>query len=260
MAYETLTLHYEGPVARILLKRPEKRNAISPRMIDDLLAVLDAIETSPAQIAVVTGAGKAFCAGMDLDRLRTISKQTLDQNLSESRRMAQLFRRLWAFPNVLIAVVNGPAIAGGCALATLADFTLAVPEATFGYTEVRIGFLPAIVSVFVRRQVGEKVARDLLLTGRLISAHEAHRLGLVSEIVAADAIEERTRELVNTLLANSPSSLVATKKLLRESQEPGIDREISQAVEANAAIRTTADFHEGLAAFLEKRTPKWSGK
>jgi methylglutaconyl-CoA hydratase len=260
MAFTTLQLDPGPPFATITLSRPEKRNAISPQMIDDLLSALDAIETGPAQIAILTGAGKAFCAGMDLEALRAISTQSPEQNLAETRRMAQLFRRLWGFPKVVIAAVNGAAIAGGCGLATLADFTLAVPEATFGYTEVRIGFLPAIVSVFLRRQVGEKIARDLLLTGRLIPAQEAHRLGLVNEVVPAAALEARTLELANTLLANSPSSLVATKKLLRESQEPGIDGEISRAIEANAAIRTTADFREGLAAFLEKRPPKWSVK
>jgi methylglutaconyl-CoA hydratase len=260
MPFTTLQLDPGPPFATITLARPEKRNAISPQMIDDLLAALDAIETGPARLALLTGAGKAFCAGMDLEALRAISTQSPEQNLSESRRMAQLFRRLWAFPKVLISAVNGAAIAGGCALATLADFTLAVPEATFGYTEVRIGFLPAIVSVFLRRQVSEKMARDLLLTGRLIPAEEAHRLGLVNEIVPAYGLQARARELANTLLANSPSSLVATKKLLRDSQEPGIDREISQAIEANAMLRTTADFREGLSAFLEKRQPRWSAK
>jgi methylglutaconyl-CoA hydratase len=260
MPFTTLQLDPGPPIATITLARPEKRNAISPQMIEDLLSALDAIEASPAQIAILTGAGKVFCAGMDLEALRAISTQSPDQNLSESRRMAQLFRRLWAFPKVLIAAVNGAAIAGGCGLATLADFTLAIPEATLGYSEVRIGFLPAIVSVFLRRHVGEKIARDLLLTGRLIPAEEAYRLGLVNELVPADSLLARARELANTLLANSPSSLLATKRLLRESQEPGIDREISQAIEANAAIRTTADFREGLAAFLEKRAPKWSAK
>ena len=172
--------------------------------------------------------------------------------------MAQLFRRLWGFPKVLIAAVNGPALAGGCAVATLADFTLAVPEATFGYTEVRIGFVPAIVSVFLRRRVGETVARDLILTGRIFPATEAHRVGLITEVVAGDALHRRARELAGMLLANSPASLLATKKLMVECEEPAIDREISLAIEANAAVRSTPDFREGVSAFLEKRTPRWS--
>ncbi|HMD31968.1 MAG TPA: enoyl-CoA hydratase-related protein [Candidatus Acidoferrales bacterium] len=259
MSYETLTLAYEGLIAALTLDRAEKRNAISMQMMDDLLAALDEMETSPARVGILTGAGKAFCAGMDLEALRTISSQSHLQNLQDSRRMAQLFRRLWAFPKVLIAAVNGPALAGGCGIATLADFTLAAPEATFGYTEVRIGFLPALVSVFLRRRVGEAVARDLLLSGRIFPAAEAQRLGLVSEVVAAEALAGRARELAGTLLANSAASLLATKKLLVESEEPAIDREISLAIEANASIRSTADFREGVSAFLEKRAPKWTG-
>jgi methylglutaconyl-CoA hydratase len=253
----TLTLGYEGPVALITLNRPEKRNAISPQMIDDLLAALDAIEASPARVAILTGAGKAFCAGMDLEVLRTISSQTPEQNLQDSRRMAQLFRRLWSFPQPLIAAVNGPALAGGCAVATLADFTVAVPEATFGYTEVRIGFVPAIVSVFLRRRVGDAVARDLMLTARIFPAEEARRLGLVNEVIAPASLLPRARELAATLLAHSPSGLLATKKLMVECQEPAIDRELSLAIQANAAVRSTADFREGVASFLEKRPPKW---
>lgn len=260
MGYQTLKLEYEGPIAMLTLNRPEKRNAISPRMIDDLLVALAEIETSTARIGILTGAGKAYCAGMDLDVLRNISSQSPAQNLEDSRRMAQLFRRMWAFPKVLIAAVNGPALAGGCALATLPDFTLAVPEATFGYTEVRIGFLPAIVSVFLRRRVREATARDLILTGRVFPAEEARALGLVNEVTTADTLMRRARELAGTLLANSPASLLASKKLLIDSEEPAIDREISLAIEANAAVRSTPDFQEGVTAFLEKRRPRWHGE
>ena len=259
MGYETLKLEYDGAIGTITLDRPEKRNAISPRMIDDLLEALAELESAPARIGILTGAGKAFCAGMDLEVLRKISSQTPGQNLEDSRRMAQLFRGMWGFPKVLIAAVNGAALAGGCALATLADFTLAAPEATFGYTEVRIGFVPAIVSIFLKRRVGEAIARDLILTGRIVPAADAMRLRLVNEVVGAEALMPRARELAGTLLANSPASLLAAKKLLVESEEPAIDREVSLAIAANAAVRSTPDFQEGVTAFLEKRKPRWSG-
>ena len=168
-----------------------------------------------------------------------------------------MFRTLYEFPKVTIAAVNGPAIAGGCGLATLCDFTLASSEAKFGYTEVRIGFVPAIVSAFLLRQVGEKQARDLLLTGRIISADEAFRLGLVNEVVAPDHLAQRARELANSLLENSPASLLATKQLLRCHVAPEMDRRIAVAVVENAHIRATADFREGVTAFLEKRKPQW---
>jgi methylglutaconyl-CoA hydratase len=258
-SYSTLTLAYEGPVAALTLNRPEKRNAISYELIDDVLRALAEVEQSDAQIVVLTGKGKAFCSGMDLDNLRSITGRSAEDNRADSSTMARLFRRLYEFPRATIAAVNGPAIAGGCGLATLCDFTLASTEAKFGYTEVRIGFVPAIVSTFLLRQIGEKQARDLLLTGRIIGAEEALRMGLVSEVVAPDRLQERVRELAASLLRNSPASLLATKRLLKAYSSEELDRQIAAAVDENARIRTTEDFREGVTSFLEKRTPRWTG-
>lgn len=300
MPYNLLELQYEGLVATLTLNRPEKRNAISPEMIAELLAALDEIELSPARVTILTGAGKAFCSGMDLEALKELAVQadqaqqhaevdaqepatagvmdvavrvlkgqaeepgTLSSDdkptyvaSDNSRDLAGMFRRIYDFPKPLIAAVNGAAIAGGCGIATLCDFTLAVPEAKFGYTEVRIGFVPAIVSVFLIRQIGEKRARDLLLTGRIIDAEEAYYLGLVSEIVAAEKLMDRARELAGQLLENSPTSLSYTKQLLRDLSRHEIDDALELAIEANARIRSAPDFHEGLSAFLEKRKPVW---
>ncbi len=258
--FETLQLENSGDVALITLSRPEKRNAISPQMISDLLAALDQIEKSPTRVAILTGTGKAFCAGMDLESLSSIAQQSPEQNLEDSRRMAQMFRRIWRFPKPLIAAVNGAAIAGGCGIATLCDFTLAVPEAKFGYTEVKIGFLPAIVSVFLTRQIGDKRARDLLLTGRLVTATEAKELGLVTEIVAPENLQTRANELAATLVDASPTSLARTKRLLTDATAASVDEDLEKAIHQNAQIRSTADFKEGVASFLEKRKPKWQAE
>jgi methylglutaconyl-CoA hydratase len=258
--YTTLILDYDGPLAIVTLNRPDKRNAISYELINELLRALGEIESSPAQILVLTGAGKAFCSGMDLDNLRSIPVRTPDENLADSRTMALLFRMLYEFPKITISAVNGPAIAGGCGLATLCDFTLASTEAKFGYTEVRIGFVPAIVSTFLLRQVGEKHARDLLLSGRIIGAEEAFRMGLVNETVAPDKLLSRARELAASLLQNSPASLLATKRLLKSYAAVELGPQVTAAVEENARIRATADFREGVSSFLEKRDPRWTGK
>src|SRR5438067_2974403 len=212
--YPTLLLDMAGEIGHITLNRPDKRNAISAAMIADLQTALDEIENSHARVVILTGAGKAFCSGMDLEMLAAIAQQSAAENQEDSRRLAKLFRRIWSFPRPLIAAVNGAALAGGCGIATLCDFTLAVPEAKFGYTEVKIGFLPALVSVFLIRQIGEKRTRDLLLTGRIIEAAEAKELGLVSEIVPAERLMERAHELANLLIAASPSSLTRSKHLL----------------------------------------------
>jgi methylglutaconyl-CoA hydratase len=260
MSYQTIQLAYDGGIATITLNRPDKRNAISFELIDDLLRALQEVEKSDAFVLIVTGSGKAFCSGMDLENLKALLGRTPEQNLQDSETMVRLFRALYEFPKVTIAAVNGAAIAGGTGLALLCDFTLAVPEAKFGYTEVRIGFVPAIVSTFLLRQVGEKQARDLLLTGRLFGAEEAVRIGLVNEIAAPENLMTRARDLAALLMENSPASLRATKKLLTDHSLAEIDAQIDAAVRENAAIRTTADFREGIASFLEKRKPVWSGK
>src|ERR1700724_1758844 len=216
MNYTTIQLAYDGGVATITLNRPEKRNAISFELIDDLPRAFDEVAKSEALVVIVTGAGKAFSSGMDLDNLKALLGRSPEQNLQDSQTMVQLFRSLYEFPKVTIAAVNGAAIAGGTGLALLCDFALAVPEAKFGYTEVRIGFVPAIVSTFLLRQVGEKHARDLLLTGRIIGAEEAHRIGLINEIVSAEKLSERARALASQLMENSPASLWRTKRLLSE--------------------------------------------
>jgi methylglutaconyl-CoA hydratase len=260
MTYKTIQLAYDPGVATITLNRPDKRNAISFELIDDLLRALQEVETSDAIVLIVTGTGKAFSSGMDLDNLKTLIGKSPEQNLKDSETMVRLFRALYEFSKVTIAAVNGAAIAGGTGLALLCDFTLAVPEAKFGYTEVRIGFVPAIVSTFLLRQVGEKQARDLLLTGRIIGAEEAARMGLVNEIVPPEKLMTRARELAALLMENSPASLRATKQLLSDHARAELDLQIEAAVRENAAIRTTADFREGVVSFLEKRKPVWSGK
>lgn len=258
--YSTLLLEYDREIATITLNRPEKHNAISQQMMSDILSVLDDVERSKARVAILTGAGKSFCAGMDLEMLTAIARQSAKENQEDSRRMAKMFRRLWSFSKPLIATVRGAALAGGSGIATLCDFTLAAPDAKFGYTEVKIGFLPALVSVFLTRQIGDKRARDLLLTGRQIDAQEAKELGLVNEIVPAESLMQRAHELADVLIAASPSSLTRAKWLLTSAAAQSVDHDLERAVLENARIRCTPDFKEGLASFLEKRKPVWRGE
>jgi methylglutaconyl-CoA hydratase len=260
MSYSSLKLEIDGALAQLTLNRPEKRNALSFALIQELLAAFDEIERSPAQVVILTGAGKGFCAGMDLDELAGLLGRTPEENIQDSTQIAHLFRRLYDFPKPTIAAVNGAAIAGGAGLATLCDFTLATGEASFGYTEVRIGFVPAIVSAMLVWQVGHKVARDLLITGRLFNSAEALRYGLVNEVVEADKLFERAHRLAKQIMENSPSSVGATKRLVNGFIASQLDHQIKQAIEENARIRSTADFREGVSSFLAKRKPRWSGQ
>jgi methylglutaconyl-CoA hydratase len=260
MPYTTLQLAHDSGIATLTLNRPEKRNAISFELLHELLAAFDEVEASPAQVLILTGAGKAFCAGLDLEELKSLLGKTTAENLADSECIARVFRRLYDFPKSTIAAVNGAAIAGGAGLATMCDFTLAVPEAQFGYTEVRIGFVPAVVSSILVWQVGHKIARDLLISGRLFGAVEAHRLGLVNEVVDAGRLMPRARELAASLLENSPASMRATKSLINGFIGKDLDRQFADSIVQNAQARSTADFREGVSSFLEKRKPKWTGQ
>jgi len=258
MGYQTLTYQQdESGIATIALTVPEKRNAISAQMIADLLRALEHAEENHARVVILTGSGKAFCAGMDLDELQNLARQTQQKNLEDARRVTKLLYRLYSFPTPVIAAVNGAAIAGGCGIATLADFTIAVPEAKFGYTEVKLGFMPSLVSVFLRRRIGDRHVRDLLLTGRVIDAAEALRIGLITEIAPAELLMPRAREIAGALLAASPTAVAQTKKLLLNFDKATIRAELEIAIDASVDIRATPDFREGVAAFLEKRAPKW---
>src|SRR6266478_624343 len=260
MSYTTIQLAYDRGLAVITLNRPDKRNALSYELIEELFAALDKVAKSSALVLLLTGAGKAFCSGMDLENLQSLIGRSPEQSLQDTQIMARLFRTLYEFPKPTIAAVNGAAIAGGTGLATLCDFTLAVPDAKFGYTEVRIGFVPAIVSAFLLRQIGEKIARDLLLTGRIFDAAEALKLGLINEIVPPEKLLDRARELATQIMENSPMSLAYTKRLLSDHARAELDSQIEAAIRENAAIRATADFREGVMSFLEKRKPKWTGR
>ena len=257
MKYETLLVESSGHLSTITFNRPDKRNAITTQMIAELQTALDDIEKTHTRVVILTAAGKAFCAGIDLELLQSIARQSASENQEDSRRIAKMFRKIWSYSRPIIAAVNGHALAGGCGIATLCDFTLAVPEAKFGYTEVKIGFLPAIVSVFLLRQIGEKRCRDLLLTGRLIEAAEAKEMGLVNEIVPAENLMNRANELAETILAASPSSITRAKHLLVSAAAASVDHDLERAVLESARVRCTPDFKEGLAAFLEKRKPVW---
>lgn len=258
LSYKTILVAETDGVETITLNRPDRRNAMTPEMQTELIAAMEEAAASRRRVVVFQGAGEAFCSGLDLTALQGMSGQSAADHRADAERIARLFRTLYELPKPTIAAVHGAAIAGGAGLATLCDFTLATPEAKFGFTEARIGFVPAIVSAFLALQIGDKAARDLLLTARLVNAEEALRLGLVNEVVSRGELYVRVQMLAETLTANSPQSLSATKRLLAAQNKVWLDAAIAIAMEANAQARDTLDFREGLAAFLEKRKPVWT--
>ena len=258
MSDVTILVADDGDVRTITLNRPERRNAMTPEMQTELIAAMHEAAVSACRVVVFAGAGEVFCSGLDLASLQGMKNKTAAEHRADAERIAMLFRTLYELPKPTIAAVHGAAIAGGTGLATICDFTLAVPSAKFGYTEARIGFVPALVSAYLALQIGDKRARDLLLTGRLFDAEEAYGLGIVNEVVTPEALGERVRALTGVLVANSPASLGATKRLMAAQNKAWLDTAIAVAMEANAQARETADFQEGIAAFLEKRKPAWA--
>lgn len=257
MVYRTILVSEKDGVQIITLNRPERRNAMTPAMLDELLSAMQDASAGDCRVVMFAGVGSAFCAGLDLETLQTLREQSAAEHRADAERIARFFRMIYELPKPTIAVVQGAAIAGGAGLAMICDFTLSVPEAKFGFTEVRIGFVPALVSAFLALQIGDKHARDLLLTGRLFDAEEAYRLGLVTEIVQPGRLAERALELSVMLKANSPQSVTATKRLLVAQNKAWLDAAVAQALATNSEARETHDFHEGVSAFLEKRKPVW---
>jgi methylglutaconyl-CoA hydratase len=256
-AYKTLlTEQADNGVLTVTLHRPERRNALTPEMREELIHLLESSRGS-VEVLILTGSGSSFCAGLDLAALEAIAAASPEEQEKDARRIAHLFRTLYTFPAPTIAAVNGPAIAGGTGLATLCDFTLAVPEARFGYTEVRIGFIPAIVSAFLAVQISEKHAKAVLLSGRVFDAERAQALGLVDQILAPENLMLRTRDVAQDLLANSSAAMRRTKALFLSQSLPALDQAIEAAITANAEARKHPDFKEGVRAFLEKRKAQW---
>lgn len=247
----------ENGVKTITMNRPDKRNALCPLLIEELTQALKDAETCDCGVVILTGAGPSFCAGLDMEHLASLKAHTPEEQRRDSENMARVLRTLYECPKPTIAAVNGAAMAGGMSLATIPDFTIAVPEAKFGYSEVKVGFVPAIAASFLLRQVGELRTRELLLSGRTMKAQEALELGLVTQIVNSGELMPSAQALAQCLLNNSPQAMQQVKRLLAEHSRQRLDKELEAAIEVNAQQRSTEDFREGVQAFLERRKPEW---
>ncbi len=247
--------------ALLTLNRPEARNALSRELVAALSQALARLGADPSVRSVVlTGSGAAFCGGADLKTLRDLEAASAADFVQEANRFKDLFHLLGAFPKPVIGAVNGPALAGGCGLASLCDVVLACPEATFGYPEVKIGFVAAMVLVFLARQIGERRAKELLLTGRLLGAEEAVALGVATRIVSREGLLDMALDTARGLHRGAPSSLALTKELLWRTAGLSLDSALGMAACVNAFSRTGPDVREGVSAFLDKRKPSWTGE
>jgi methylglutaconyl-CoA hydratase len=251
--------HVSDRIGYIKLNNPEKRNAMSPALISGLKEAFLSMESNEdVKVVLLSASGKAFCAGADLAYLQEMQEFTYEENLADSRSLKELFELIYNFPKVVIAAVQGHALAGGCGLVTVCDFAFSVPSALFGYTEVAIGFVPALVSVFLLEQIGGAKTQELLLSGELITSSKAAELGLITEVIASEALEKTAVDFAQKLIVkNSSFSMTETKMLLRELTKETRSNALDYAAELNAKARANPDCKKGIAAFLSKSKPVW---
>jgi methylglutaconyl-CoA hydratase len=248
-----LGVERDGPVLALTLARPEKRNALSLPLLDALHAALDDAELDPAvRVVTLRGAGPDFCAGADLDELLASADREPADNERDALRLGSLLARLRAFPRPVVAIVHGRALAGGAGLATACDIVVAGESSRFGYPEMQRGFVPAMVMTLLRRLAGEKAAFELVATGRVVDALEAHALGLVTRVVPDARLDVEAAELVGQLAAASASAMHLTKQLFYELDGRSFDEGIALGARINALARTTPDFRAAIATFLRK--------
>jgi methylglutaconyl-CoA hydratase len=246
-------------IAYITINRTEKRNALNPELITLLTKFLiGAGEDNEVKVIVLKANGSVFSAGADLAYLQQLQRNTYEENLADSTLLKTLFTTILYLPKIVIAQVEGHAIAGGCGLATACDIIFAVPEASFGYTEVKLGFVPAIVTCLLMRKTSETIAKQILLTGELFSADVALRYNLITFVTNKEEIAQKVSDFaLNLCEGSSTNSLSVTKQLINETTYEDLEKSLASAVQINAKVRESDDFKRGIASFLDKEKIKW---
>lgn len=259
MGFTHIEYEQKERVAYITLNRPEKRNAFNAILVKELSrAFATAEKANDIRVIVLRANGKAFCAGADLSYMQELSRFTFEENLEDSETLMRLFVQMYKLKKPIIAQVQGPALAGGCGLATVCDIIIASEDAVFGYPEARIGFVAAMVMIFLVRRVGEGRARELLLTGKTISSREAYTIGLINDVTDHNKLEEKVREYSSQISQDvSGSSVAITKEILAKLSGLDIQNALAFAARMNAATRMTEDCKRGIQAFINKEKLKW---
>jgi methylglutaconyl-CoA hydratase len=257
--YETIIFDAEGPAIWITLSRDDVRNAFNGRMLDELLDAFEAAPKVPGGRAVVlTGVGSAFCAGADLNWMRAVREFTYEQNLEESNKVAAVMRRIYDCPLPTVARVNGPAIGGGAGLVACCDLAVAAENARFSLSEVKLGLIPSCISPYVIKKIGEGKAHEFFLTGERIAAGKAREIGLVNQVAKEGELDAVVAKWVNQLVTSGPVAIAKCKELIKRVPQMDLDEAGPYTAEMIAKMRVSAEGQEGMAAFLEKRKPKWA--
>jgi methylglutaconyl-CoA hydratase len=257
--YQTILFSRKEKVVRISLNRPEVHNAFNATMIREIAeAFEEAQRDESVRVVVLTGIGESFCAGADLNWMREIIRYSFEQNLKESMEVAELMHKIYTLPKPTIARINGAAIGGGNGLFSACDIVVASERARFGLSEVKIGLVPAAISPYIMRRIGESAARELFLTGERFDARRALEIGLVNKVVPHDELEVKVDEIIRLLLSSGPEAIASCKELLHKVPAMTDAEAKSYTAEMIARLRVSQEGQEGMAAFLEKRKPRWA--
>ncbi len=260
MNYLNIKLKIKDPFAEIVLNRPDKKNALNDLLIKELTeAFLYCSKNHNTKVIILTGEGNAFCSGADLEYLQRISNFSLEENREDSNKLLRLYSVIYEIKKPTIAMVNGPALAGGCGLASVCDFIIASKEyAKFGYPEVKIGFIPAIVMIFLIKRVGEGITKELVLSGKIIDASEAKSINLINYCIENEKLYDYTYEFAEKLITeNSLLAMGLCKDMIINLGNLYFKQALEYAANMNAVARMTEDCKKGIKAFLEKQKIKW---
>ena len=255
----TISYSLDNRIAKVNLARPEVHNAFNEIMIAELSEVFSRIsQDSSARVVVLTGNGESFCAGADLNWMKKMINYSYQQNLEDSLKLAELFYLMYSLPKPIIARVNGAAIGGGTGLVAVCDIAIAAEKAKFSLSEVKLGLVPACISPYVIRKVGEGRCREFFLTGERLTANRALELGLVNQVVPLESLDQAVEEKANQLISSGPQAIAMCKELLKNVPGMNFDEAKTYTAEMIASMRIGDEGQEGMNAFLEKRKPKWT--
>jgi len=256
--YVTILYNIVNNVAHVTFNRPDVHNAFNDQMIHELSDVFDDIAPrKDVRVVIVTGKGKSFCAGADLNWMRRVKDYTYGANLKESLELADMLYKIYSSPKATIARVNGAAIGGGTGLVAVCDIAIASATAKLSFSEVKIGLIPACISPYVMKKCGEGKCREFFLTGERLTAQRAYDAGLINAVTSPDELDKTVTELVQRLLSSGPEAITKCKELLRNVAEMPFEKSISYTAEVIAQLRISDEGQEGMAAFFDKRKPEW---
>jgi len=255
--YTRIKIEVSGPVVRLVLARPEVRNAFDDVMIGEIDSFLQSLESSAARVLVITGEGDCFCAGADLGWMKRMKDYTLEENLADASRLAAMLRRLYELPLATVAAVNGHAVGGGVGLVAACDIAISVEEAKFAFSEVKLGLTPATISTYVIKRIGERGCRELFISGRRFQAREALAYGLLNQVVPREKFQKALGEVIDRIITSGPAAVKACKELLRKLPEMSLEEAVEYTSRMIADLRISDEAQEAMNAFFEKRPPRW---